>query len=117
MGVIEAEASGLWIERYAPLAMGRNERRAFFGRAVHIGGNMLAVPMQLLGGIGVVVNVDDCLLAFLEAEKRPRKLSVVGGSGDDAIWSNLDRRCFDVEGVVGVNKIAWRGSGTAALCN
>ena len=62
----------------APLAVRRNKRRAFFGGAIHIGGHDLAVPMQLLGNIGIVENVDGDLLAFFESQQRPGKLAVVG---------------------------------------
>src|SRR5580700_8022907 len=66
--VVEAEADWLWCEDDAALAMSRDEGSAFFGGAVHVNRNLLAVPMQLLGRVGVVVEIDRDLLAFLEAK-------------------------------------------------
>ena len=57
--------------------MGRNEGSALFGGAVDIGRDELAVPMELLGSVGFVVNVDGDGLSFFEAKQRAGKLSVV----------------------------------------
>ncbi len=108
MRVIETKTGWLWCKYDAAFAVCWKEGRALFGSAVHIDGNLLAVPMQLLRSIGVVVNVNGDLPAFLETKKRSRKLSVVGGSRDDSLRSNLDRRCFDMQGVVRVAGIIWR---------
>jgi hypothetical protein len=43
-------------------------RSAFLGGSIHIGGNTLAVPVQLFGSVGVVEDIDDCGAAFLEPE-------------------------------------------------
>lgn len=90
----------------APFAMSGNVGRALFGGAVHIDRDLLPVPVQLFGSIGFIVDVDDCFLAFLEAQERAGKLAVVSGSGKDAIRRNLDRRIFNVQSVVGLYEFA-----------
>ena len=80
--------------------MRRNERRAFFRGAIDIGGKKLPVPMQLLGRVGLIVNVDRDRLAFFEAEQRPRELTVVGSRGDDAIRGQFHRLHGDGQGVI-----------------
>ena len=91
MRVIEAQACRPRREPDAPLAIRRNVRRAFFRSAVDIGAHDLAMPMQLLGNIAVVVDVDGDLLAFFEAQQRPGKLAVVSSRGDDVARRYLDR--------------------------
>ena len=63
--------------------------------------NELAVPVELLGRVGVVVDVDGDGLAFFEAQQRPGELAVVGGGGDDAVGREFDWAGGDAEGVVG----------------
>ena len=40
------------------LPVRRDEGRALLGGAIHVGGHELAVPVQLLGRVGVVENID-----------------------------------------------------------
>ena len=75
--VVEAEARGLRHKRDATLAVRRNERRAFFGGAIHVDWHELSVPVQLLGRVGVVEDVDGDALSFLEAKQRSGELAVV----------------------------------------
>jgi hypothetical protein len=43
-----------------------DEGRSFFGSAIHVGGDYLAMPMQLLRSVGVVVDFDRRWLTFFE---------------------------------------------------
>ena len=85
VGVVEAETRRLRHEGDAAHAVRRNEGRAFLGRAVDLARNHLAVPVHQLGRVGVVVDIDDDALAFLEAQQRPRKLAVVERRRDDMV--------------------------------
>ncbi len=58
------------------------------------------MPVQLLGRVGVVVDIDDSPLAFLEAEQRTRKLAIISGGGDDAVRRQLDEPGADPDGVI-----------------
>jgi len=99
--VIEAKAGRPGFKRDAAAAMGRDEGRAFFGCAVDVGGDELAVPVQLLRRVGVVVDVDRHAMAFFEAKKRAGKLAVVGGQREDAVGREFNRFGGDGERVVG----------------
>ena len=101
VGVIEAQAGGPGHKRDAAAAVRRDEGRALFRGAIDIGGDELAVPMELLGPVGFVVDVDGDALAFFEAQERPGKLAVVGGRGDDAVGREFDRSRGNGKGVVG----------------
>ena len=59
------------------MAVRRDERRALFGGAVDVGRHGLTVPVQLLGRVGVVVDVDDDRAALTQPQERARKLPVV----------------------------------------
>ena len=85
MRVIETQSRRPGRKAYAAHAMGGNERRSFLGCAIHIDRERLTMPVQLLGRIGVVVDIDDDPLSFLEAQQRAGKLPVIGGGGNDAI--------------------------------
>ena len=61
----------------------------------------MAVPVELLGRVCVVMNVDCDLLPLFEAKQGAGELSVVRGDGDDAIGSEFNGRVGDGEGVVG----------------
>ena len=100
VGVVEAVAGRLGNESDAAASMRGNEGRSLFGRAIDVGGNKLPVPMQLLGRVGLIVDVDGDRAPFLEAEQRPGKLAVVGGSGDDAIRRQFHRLHGDRQGVI-----------------
>ena len=98
--VIEAIAGRLGDERNAPASVGGNERRALFRRAIDIGRQKLPMPVQLLGRVRLVVNVDGDLPAFFEAQQRPGELTVIGGGGDDAIRGQFHRLDGDGQGVI-----------------
>ena len=68
------------------------------------------MPVQLLGRIGVVVDIDDGLAAFAQPKKRARKLIVVERRGDDPIGRELDEPRSDPDRVVG-GRQRWRGLG------
>ena len=101
MRVIKAEARWPGREHDPPLAMRRNERRAFLGRSVHVRRYHLAVPMQLLRRVRVVEHVYCDLPAFFKAKQWPRELPVVGSCRNNPVGRDLDRRRFDVQRVVG----------------
>jgi hypothetical protein len=100
MSVIEAIPGRLWYQRDAAASMRRNVRRAFFRCAIDIGGKKLAMPMELLGRVRLIVNVDRDRFAFLESEQGARELTVVGCGGDDAIRSQFHGRYGDCQGVI-----------------
>src|SRR5579862_6984064 len=101
VGVIEAQPGRFWRERDDARPAGGNVWRAFFGGAIHIGRDKLAVPVELLGCVGVVVNFDRDRLAFLEPQERARELAVVGDGGNDAVFGDFDGAGLDAQGVVG----------------
>jgi hypothetical protein len=45
------------------------------------------MPVKLLWNVGLVMYIDRDTLAFFEAEKRTRKLAVVGSYRHDVLWS------------------------------
>ncbi len=81
VSVIKTESGGLGSERNSARAVGRNEGSALFGGAVDVGRDELAVPVELLGNVGVVVDVDGDGLSFFEAKQRAGKLAVVSSEG------------------------------------
>src|SRR5207249_2302578 len=81
----------------ATLALRRNKWRSLLGGSVHVGTDLLTMPMQLLWRIGVVERVHRDLLTFLEPKQWPRELSVVRGDGNDSLRRDLNRRCFDAQ--------------------
>ena len=113
--VVKTIAGRLRDERDAAASMRGNERRAFFGGAIDIGGKKLAMPMQLLGRVRLVVNIDGDLFAFLEAEQWPRELTVIGSRGDNAIRGQFHRLHGDCQGVIrgaaGFESLFWLGHG------
>src|SRR5208282_3000684 len=114
VGVIEAETSRSWREHDAPQAMRGNVRRSLLGGAIHVGRDILAMPVQLLGRIAIVEHVHDDLPAFCEPEQWARKMPVVGNEGNDAVGRDLDRRSCDPQRVVCRSGLAWRGRRSAA---
>ena len=99
--VIEAESGRPRSEDDATMAVRGNIGRAFFGGAVDVNRNLLAVPVELLGSVGVVADVDGGLLAFPEAEERAGELAVVRYGGNDAFAGYFEGRGLDVDDVVG----------------
>jgi hypothetical protein len=49
------------------ITLSGNEGRAFFRCAIDIGRQKLPIPVQLLGRVRLVINVDRDCLAFFEA--------------------------------------------------
>src|SRR6185437_4424011 len=81
--VIKTQSRRPGRKAYAAHAVRWNKRRSLLGCAIHIHRNGLPMPVQLLARIGVVVDIDNNPLAFLEAQQRAGKLTVVGGGGND----------------------------------
>jgi hypothetical protein len=65
----------------------------------------MAMPVQLLGRIGVVVDIDNDPLTFLEAQQGAGKLPVIGGGRNDAIRRQFDQPIADpdrlIRGILG----------------
>ena len=80
--------------------MRENEGRSFFRSAVHVDRYGLAVPVQLFGRIGVVMDIDNNLPAFLQTQQRPRKLPVIGGGRNDAVRRQFHKPVADPDRVV-----------------
>jgi hypothetical protein len=85
VGLIEAQAGGAGDEGDAPAAARGDEGRALLGGSIHVRGNGLAVPVHLLGAVGLIVDVDGDGATFFEAQQRAGELAVVCGRGDDAL--------------------------------
>src|SRR6516225_8874226 len=77
VGVIETQAGWIGRERDAAMTMRRNVRRALLGGAIDLGGDFLAMPMQLLGCVCFVGNFHRYLTAFLKADERTGELTIV----------------------------------------
>ncbi len=72
-----------------------------FFDAVDFGGDEQAVPVDELGGVGVVDDVDGDGLAFLHAQDGAGGCAVVADGGEDAVGGELDGDGRDAEGDVG----------------
>jgi hypothetical protein len=64
--VIETETRWPCSENYSAHSVRRDEGRSFFGGAIHLGGNHLAMPVHLLRSVGVVMDFDRRWLTFFE---------------------------------------------------
>ena len=58
------------------------------------------MPVHQLRRVGVVVNIDDDPLPFLEAQQRSRKLAVIERGRDDVLRRQLDQPGSDAQRVV-----------------
>jgi hypothetical protein len=70
--------------------MRRDKGRAFLGGSVDVGGDQLAMPVNLFRRVRLIVKVYGDTLTFPEADQRSGKLSVVICDGDDTFRSQLD---------------------------
>jgi 3-phenylpropionate/cinnamic acid dioxygenase small subunit len=68
MRVIETETRWLRSENYSAHSVRWDEGRSFFGSAIHISGDHLTMPVQLLRSVGVVVDFDRGRLTFFETQ-------------------------------------------------
>src|SRR6516162_11011627 len=68
MRVIPAGACRFRRKAIAPVPMGGNCRRPFFNGSVYRRGDVLAVPVDRLGDVRFVEDVDRHRLSFLESE-------------------------------------------------
>src|SRR6266478_26121 len=98
--VIEAKTGGTRSEHNPSHPVRRDERCPFFRRAIHIRGNELSMPMQLLRGVRIVVYFHRNRLAIFEAQQRSWELTVVRDCRHNAFRCDLDRRCGDSQGIV-----------------
>jgi hypothetical protein len=113
MRVVEAQARGPGREGLAAHAVRRDVGRALLGGAVDDVGQELAVPVQLLGRVRVVVDVDDALPAFLEAHQRSGEAAIIGGRREEEFRCVFDQAGADANGVVGRAAGRHRGGGCA----
>ena len=100
MRVVKAKARGFWHEGDPAHPVRRHERRAFLGGAIDVARDHLPVPVHQLRRIGVIVNIDDDPLPFLEAQQRSRKLAVIERGRDDVIGRQLDQPGSNAQRVV-----------------
>jgi 3-phenylpropionate/cinnamic acid dioxygenase small subunit len=68
MRVIKTETGGSRRENYSAHSARRDEGRSFFGSAIHVSGDHLAMPVQLLRSVCVVVDFDRRWLIFFETQ-------------------------------------------------
>src|SRR5499427_6188906 len=115
--VIETQSRRIWGELNPALAMCWYPWRSLLRRTVYVSRDLLTMPVQLLRNIRVVDDLDRHRLAFLKSQQRSRKLSVVSGGRNDALWRDLHRSDFDANSVVvGCSHILrWSGRNVALL--
>src|SRR5262249_42886222 len=94
--------------------MSRDKGRTFFGSAVNVSGNALAMPVELFGSIGIVKDFHGDRSALLKAKQRSWELPVVRGYGDKAFGSYLHDRVLDMQHVVGSSGTRLWGQGIAS---
>ena len=68
MRVMETETRWPRSEDYAAHSVRGDEGRSFFGCAIHVSGNHLAMPVQLLRCVCIVVDFDRRCLTFFETQ-------------------------------------------------
>jgi hypothetical protein len=68
MCVVETETRWSRSENYSAHSARWDEGCSFFGSAIHVGGDHLAMPVQLLRSVGVVVDFDRGRLTFFETQ-------------------------------------------------
>ena len=101
VGVVPAGAEGFGRELVAAVAAGWDEGGAFFFDSVDVGGDQHAVPVDQLGGVGVVDDVDGEGPALFHPQDWPGGCSVVADGGEDAVGGELDGDGLDAQGEVG----------------
>src|SRR3954471_15560456 len=102
MRMVEAKAAWAWRECLAQRCARRHDAGTFFFCAVNIGRYLLPVPMQQLGMIGFVDDIDGDGLALFEPQKRSRKLAIVEGGGNDLLRPQLGQTVRDLDRVIGL---------------
>jgi hypothetical protein len=98
--VIEAKSGRPRRVGDAAHSMRRNKRRALLACAVCIDRDRQPVPMELLGRVGVVVDVHHDPHALRQADKRARKLPVAGRGCKDAIGREFNESGPNADRVV-----------------
>ncbi len=83
-----------------PHPVRRNKRCTFFRSAIHVSGNHLAVPMQLLGSVRVVADFYAHGLPLFKTEDRSWELTVIGYRRNDVLRSDLNRACGNAQDVI-----------------
>src|ERR1039457_3031742 len=70
VGVIEAKTRRPRHKGDSAAAVRRDERCTLFGRSIDVGRNELSVPVQLLGRIRLITNIDGDSLTFFKAKQQ-----------------------------------------------
>src|SRR6516225_9995361 len=110
MCVVEAKAGRLRREGDAPHAVRRHIRGAFFGCAVDVGWDDLAVPVHELGRIRVVEYVDRDRVPFFETQQRAGELAIIERRRNDVVGRELNKTRSNAQGHVrrsGLNRWRW----------
>jgi hypothetical protein len=100
--VWEAEPGRSGSERQSPHPVRGDVRGAFLGGSVDIHGQGLPVPVQLFGGVGVVVDIDDYGFTFGKAQEGPGELAVVNGGRHHPVGRQLYQTAPGMQCVIGV---------------
>src|SRR5262249_15895502 len=97
VGVIPPASARLRRERILPRGAWSNHRCSFFHGPVHFRWNVKAMPVDELGNVTVVADIDGDSLAFLHAQQRPRRAPVVTDRLNDLFRRHLDFDRTDTE--------------------
>jgi len=98
--VVEAKPSGKRRECDAPHAVRWDERRALFRRAIDVARQEHPMPVELFGGVSVVVHVHDHLLSLGQAQQRPGKAARIELGRDNRVVAQLDQPDADAQRMV-----------------
>jgi hypothetical protein len=115
VGVIEAEARRAGHKGDAPHTARGDVGSALLGGAVDVDADLLAVPVQVFGSVGVVVDVHPRPLALFQPHQRTGELTVIDDGRHDLIRGQLDSAGGDSQCVLrlAVGRGQRRGSRTS----
>ena len=83
------------------MPVGRNDQALLFRRAIDVGRNDLAVPVNEFRRIRVVEQIDRDRHAFAQADQRSRDLAVVADGADGVILRDVGQHRRDAQRYVG----------------
>lgn len=105
MSMIEGKAARPWRECLAQRCAQCHDARALLFGVVNIGRNLLPVPVEQLGMVGLVDDIDGDGLALFEPQQRSGKLAVVESCRNNLLRPKLGQPVRDLDRVIGVR---WR---------